>query len=151
MYKTWVTVLAASIGVAGWTNLAVAGLFSAKRPVIAILADDLFLGDAEGHSNGAGTLGIQSRRMNPAVSCIGQFTSSVARGGSGQVQCNDGASGSFHFERLSVFSGYGVGTFSRGSISFAYGLNAEEAALYLKLPEGKKLAHNGTELELVDL
>ena len=151
MRKTWVTVLAASIGFAGWTNLAVADLFSAKGPVIAILADDLFLGDAEGHYSGAGTLAIQSRKKNPAVSCLGQFTSSVELGGTGQMQCNDGASGSFHFERLSVFSGYGVGTFSRGSISFAYGLNAEEAAPYLKLPEGKKLTHNGTELELVDL
>jgi hypothetical protein len=31
------------------------------------------------------------------------------------------------------------------------GLTAEEAGPYLILPEGKKLARNGTELELVDL
>jgi hypothetical protein len=36
-------------------------------------------------------------------------------------------------------------------ISFAYGLTAEEARPYLKLPAGKKLAYNGKELELVDL
>jgi hypothetical protein len=151
MHKMWVTVLAASIGLAEWTNPAVAGLFSAMRPVIAILADDLFLGDAEGHLSGAGTLAIQSQKKNAVVSCIGQFTSSAALGGSGQMQCSDGASGSFHFQRLSTFSGYGVGTFSRGSMSFAYGLTAEEAAPYLKLPEGKKLTHNGTALELADL
>jgi hypothetical protein len=47
--------------------------------------------------------------------------------------------------------GHGVGSSSRGSMSFAYGLTAEEAGPYLKLPKGKKLTHNGTELELVDL
>jgi hypothetical protein len=36
-------------------------------------------------------------------------------------------------------------------MSFAYGLTAEEAGPYLKLPEGKKLTHSGTELKLVDL
>ena len=36
-------------------------------------------------------------------------------------------------------------------MSFAYGLNADEAGPYLKLPQGKKLAQNGTELKLVDL
>ena len=32
-----------------------------------------------------------------------------------------------------------------------HGLTAEEAAPCLKLPRGKKLAYNGTELELVDV
>ena len=58
---------------------------------------------------------------------------------------------SFHFQRLPVFGGYGGGSFSRGSMSFAYGFSAEEAGPYLKLPEGKKLSHNGTELALVDV
>jgi len=50
-----------------------------------------------------------------------------------------------------MFRGYGAGSFSRGPMSFAYGLTAEEAGPYLKLPEGKKLTHNGSELELVNL
>jgi hypothetical protein len=62
-----------------------------------------------------------------------------------------GTTATFHFQRLSVFRGYGVGSLSRGSMSFAYGLTAEEAGSYLKLPEGKKLTHNGTELKLADL
>jgi hypothetical protein len=36
-------------------------------------------------------------------------------------------------------------------MSFAYGLTVEEARPYLKLPDGKRLAHNGTELQLIDL
>ena len=67
------------------------------------------------------------------------------------MRCSDGNTATFHFERLSVFRGHGTGSFSRGPMSFAYGLTAEEAGPYLNLPEGKKLTHNGTELELVDL
>lgn len=118
--------------------------------VIAILADDLFVGEAEGHLDGAGTLTIRSQR-NPAVSCLGQFTSSAALGGSGQMHCSDGATATFHFQRLGMFRGHGAGSSSRGSISFSYGLTVEEAGPYLKLPQGKKLTHNGTELALVDL
>jgi hypothetical protein len=150
MGKILITVLAACIGLAGSATLGGAGLFSATGTVIAILADELFMGEAEGHLSGAGTLAIKSQGK-PAVSCLGQFTSSAALGGSGQMHCNDGATATFHFKRLSVFRGYGVGSFSRGSMSFAYGLTAEEAGPYLKLPEGKKLTHSGTELKLVDL
>ena len=143
-------VLAACIGLAGSATVAGAGLFSATGMVIAILAGDLFVGEAEGHLSGAGTLAIHSQK-DPALTCLGQFTSSAALGGSGQMQCSDGATATFHFQRLTVFRGYGVGSFSRGSMSFAYGLTPEEAGPYLKLPEGKKLTHNGTELELVAL
>jgi hypothetical protein len=154
MRKYLIAVLAACIGLAGSATAAAAGLLSATRTVIAILANDLFLGEAEGHLSGAGTLAIRSQR-NPAVSCLGQFTSSAVLGGpgqgSGQMRCTDGTSATFHFQRLSVFRGHGGGSFSRGPMSFAYGLTAEEAGPYLTLPGGKKLTHNGTELELVDL
>jgi hypothetical protein len=50
-----------------------------------------------------------------------------------------------------VFRGYGAGSFSRGGMSFAYGLTADEAGPYVKLPRGKKLTYFGEELKLVDL
>jgi len=150
MRKMLIAVLAACIGLAGSATLAGAGLFSATGMVIAILAGELFVGEAEGHLSGAGTLAIHSQK-NPRLTCLGQFTSSAALGGSGQMHCNDGTTATFHFQRLSVQRGHGVGSSSRGSMSFAYGLSAEDAGSYLKLPKGKKLAHNGTELELVDL
>lgn len=149
MHKILIKVFAVCIGLAGSTTLVGAELFSATRTVIAILADDLFVGEAEGHLNGAGTLAIRSQK-NPALTCLGQFTSSAALGGSGQLHCSDGATATFHFKRLSVFRGHGVGSFGRGTMSFAYGIAHEEAGTYLKLPEGKKLTHNGTELALVD-
>jgi len=150
MRKILITVLAAYIGLAGPATSAGAELFSATRMVIAILADDLFVGEAEGHLSGAGTLTIHSQK-DPAFTCLGQFTSSAELGGSGQLYCSDGTTATFRFQRLSVFRGYGVASFGRGSMSFAYGLSPEEAGPYLKLPEGKKLMHNGTELALIDL
>jgi hypothetical protein len=54
--KILITVLAACIGLAGSTTLAGARLFSATGMVIAILADGLFVGEAEGHLSGAGTV-----------------------------------------------------------------------------------------------
>jgi hypothetical protein len=150
MRKTLIAALAAFIGFAGSTTPAGAGPFSATGPVIAIVADELFVGVAEGHLNGAGTVAIRSQE-NPALTCVGQFTSSAERGGSGHLQCSNGTTAEFHFQRLSVFCGYGAGSHSRGSMSFAYGLTADEAKPYLKLPEGKKLRHNGTELALVTL
>jgi len=148
--KILVPVLAACIGLAGAGTLAGAGLFSATGSVIAIVAGDLFVGEAEGNLNGAGTLAIRSQKAS-GPSCLGQFTSSASLGGSGQMQCSDGTTATFQFRRLSVFSGHGVGHSSRGPMSFVYGLAADEVGPYLKLPEGRKLTHNGTELELADL
>ena len=150
MRKYLITVLAACIGLAGPATAAGAGLLSATRTVIAIVAGDLFVGEAEGHLDGAGTLAIKSQK-NPTVHCLGQFISSAALGGTGHMHCSDGTSATFQFQRLTAFRGHGVGNFGHGLMSFAYGLSVEEAGPYLKLPAGKKLAHNGIELQLVDL
>ncbi|HLX80656.1 MAG TPA: hypothetical protein VKS43_08740 [Burkholderiales bacterium] len=150
MRNILLTVLAAGIGVAGPAAPASAGLLSATGAVIAILAGELFVGEAEGHLGGAGTITIHSQK-NPALICVGQFTSSVALGGSGQLQCSDGATATFHFQRLSVLRGYGAGDFSRGPMTFTYGIPVEDSGPYLRLPAGKKLTQNGAQLELVDL
>ena len=134
MRRIFITLLAACIGLAGSATSTGAGLFSATGAVIAILAGDLFVGEAEGHLGGAGTLAIRSQK-NPALTCTGQFTSSAA-GGSGRMHCSDGATATFQFQRLNAFRGYGTGNFSRGSMTFAYGFTHGEALPYLKLPEG---------------
>ena len=149
MRRIVTTVLAACIGLTGSITPAGADLFTRTAKVIAILADELFTGEAEGHLGGAGTLAIRSQKK-PDLTCVGRFATSDL-GGSGQMRCSDGSTATFDFQRLSLFRGHGVGSFSRGSMSFAYGLTAEEAGPYLKLPPGKKLAQNGAGLELVDL
>jgi hypothetical protein len=126
------------------------GSASVRRILIPVLADDVFVGEAEGHLDAAGTLAIRSQRQ-PDLTCLGEFNSSAELGGSGRLQCSDGTAATFQFRRLSVFRGYGVASFSRGSMSFAYRFAPEEVGSYLKLPEGKKLTHNGAELGLADL
>jgi hypothetical protein len=127
-----------------------AGILSATGKVIAIVAGELFVGEAEGHLDGHGTLSIRSQ-SNPSLSCQGAFTSSAKAGGSGDLHCSDGSAGTFHFQRLTLRRGHGTGTLSRGPMSFAYGLSAEEAKPYLLLPPGKKLAYSGVELRMIDL
>ncbi len=148
--ETLLSAIAGCIGLAGAMVPASAGAFSATRTVIAIVDGELFVGEAEGHLNGAGTISIHSQR-NPALACFGQFTSTAERGGSGTLLCSDGVSATFRFQRLSIFRGHGTGTSSRGPISFAYGFTPEEAAPHLQLPGGKKFSPRGTELTLVDL
>ena len=148
MRKQWVASIALAIGFSGWTNLADAGLFSATRPVIAILGADLYVGAAEGHLSGSGTLAIHSQ-LDPGITCVGAFTSTALLGGAGQLRCNDGDSATFHFQRLSIFSGQGTGSYSGSPMSFTYGLSAAESEPYLKLPRGKSLRRNGEELHLI--
>lgn len=147
--RTLHAAMVACIGLAGAAAPGHAGALSATRPVVAILDGELFLGEAEGHLNGAGTIAIHSQQ-NPALTCRGNFTSSAALGGAGTLQCSDGASAEFRFKRLSIYRGHGTGTTSRGSMSFAYGLSAAESARYLDLPSGKKFAAYGNQLVLVD-
>ena len=113
MCKMLVTFLVASLGLAEWENVAAAELFSKTGPVIAIVANELFLGEAEGHLSGAGTIAIHSER-NPDVTCAGQFTSSAELGGSGQMRCSNGHTGTYHFKRLSLERGYGAGSCGPG-------------------------------------
>ena len=150
MKRALLKAIAACIGLASLSTPVDAGLFSATGKVIAILAGNLFVGEAEGHLNGAGTLSIHSK-ADPALTCVGQFTSSAMLGGAGRLQCSDGATASFQFQRLTVFRGHGSGETSRGPMSFAYGMSVEEAGRYLRLPAGKKLTGSGTALALVDL
>ena len=124
-------------------------MFSATGLVIAIMAGELFLGEAEGHLGGAGTLAIHSQRV-PSLTCTGDFTSSAELGGMGKLHCSDGSSATFRFKRLSMRKGHGSGSFTRGPMNFVYGLTAEEAAPYLELPKGKKLKDDGTQLRLID-
>jgi phospholipid transport system substrate-binding protein len=152
MHKMLVTGFAASLGIglAASPFPADADPFSAKGPVIAILAGELYVGEAEGHLDGSGTIAIHSQ-INPGVTCRGQFTSSAELGGTGQMQCSDSTTATFHFQRLTMLRGHGSGNHSRGSMSFTYGLTADESRTYLKLPAGKKLEHDGKQLALVDI
>lgn len=142
--------VAASLALlAGWTAQADAGILSRTGPVIAILAGELYVGEAEGHLDGSGTISLRSQDAH-GVLCQGQFTHSDKSGDSGNMRCSDGASATFQFRRLTLLRGYGTGTFSRGAMSFTYGLTAAESQSYLKLPVGKVLKVANNDLLLVE-
>ena len=123
-------------------------LFSATGTVIALIAGELFLGEAVGHLDGSGTLAIHSQKT-PTLTCTGKFTSSAEAGGKGQLSCSNGTSATFQFKRLTIRRGYGTGKLSRGTMNFTYGLSAEEALRYLKPPKDKKLRRDGDGLVLL--
>jgi hypothetical protein len=131
---------------AGWAGLARAQLFSSTGPVIAILDGELLVGEATGHLGGWGTIALGSN-SKPGFTCTGEFSTADALGDSGRLRCGDGASLTFHFQRLSMLRGYGVGDAGR-SLSFTYGLTAAESVRYLQLPLGKELRGEGGSLEL---
>jgi hypothetical protein len=134
------TFIAATLLLSGCANESGArmGLLSATSPVIAILADDLFLGEATGYMDRTGTIQIRSS-VNEDIRCVGEFRYTGAKTGIAKVRCNDGAEAALDFTGLSTLSGYGFGKSSRGPASFTFGLTPEQASQYLKLPRGKKL------------
>ena len=133
-----VLVAAVSVGGCATEDGARMGLFSATAPVVAILQDDLFLGEAVGYLDRTGTIEMKST-LNPDLKCVGSFQYSGSRTGHASVRCNDGAEAALSFNALGPLSGYGYGKSSRGPASFTYGLTAEEAAQYLTIPSGKRL------------
>jgi hypothetical protein len=144
--KLQASALALCIAFAGWAGVADAGLLSSTGPVIAVLDGELLVGEATAHLAGWGTIALRSL-SNPGLTCAGEFSATDARGDAGQLRCSNGATAAFQFHRLSLRRGYGAGT-SDSALSFTYGLTAEESAPYLKLPYGKALRGDGSNLAL---
>ena len=139
--------IAASLGLAGWTGAAGAQMFSSTGKVIAILDGELLVGEATGHLGGSGTITLHSGAAG-ARTCDGEFSFGGTGGDSGQLRCSDGTSAAFRFQRLTARRGYGTGS-DGSALSFTYGLSAEESAGYLELPPGKALRRKGDTVELV--
>ncbi len=142
-------VLGASLVAAAGALPVEAWVLSSTGPVIAIMGDELFLGEARGYLDGSGTMEIRPQR-NSEPTCVGEFTSTAELGGSGQLRCSNGATGTFRFKRLTLRKGFGAGSYDRGPMNFTYGLTAGESEVYLTLPPGKKLELFGTTPTLVD-
>jgi hypothetical protein len=145
-----VSVLLSAVGVSLLSGCA--SLISVSAPVIAILKDDLFTGTAVGYADRTGTIDVASI-LDPDTRCVGNFAYVGTKIGKGELRCNDGSAGTFQFNGLTMRSGYGLGTTTRGSMSFTFGLNTVEAAEYLRLPQGKTLRETikDKKLSLVDI
>lgn len=126
------------------------GLFSATAPVVAIIADDAFEGEAVGYMDRSGTIEMRSV-TDPEVRCAGDFRYTGKRSGRGLIRCNDGSAAEINFNSISSVSGYGYGATNRGPVSFTYGLTPEDAIEYLRAPEGKAVRINNGRAQLYEL
>lgn len=125
-------------------------LLSATAPVLAILYDDLFVGEAVGYMDRTGTIDIHSV-SNPEIKCVGNFRYIGSKTGEATVRCNDGAEAVLSFNGLTALSGYGYGKTSRGPASFTFGLTSEQAGQYLTLPQGKRISKESQGTRLRDM
>jgi hypothetical protein len=123
------------------------GLFSVKLPVIAILDENLFVGEAIGYLDRTGSIDLQSA-LEPKVKCVGTFRYTGLATGLADMKCDDGVRASLSFKGLGAFSGYGVGSTPKGPASFTFGLTPKEAVPHLILPKGKRLVEGSEGLRL---
>src|SRR5213075_1120421 len=65
------------------------GLISVTLPVIAILHDELFVGEAVGHIDRTGTIGLRST-LDPDKKCVGSFRYTGSKTGLADMRCDDG-------------------------------------------------------------
>lgn len=121
---------------------------SVTAPVVAIVHDDMYVGEATGYMDRTGVIRVTST-TKPDVSCFGDFRYLAAKSGKGNMRCNDGNVAEFDFYGLSMTSGYGLGQSTKGVVSFTFGLDADEAAPYLKLPENQRLQNKEGKLTLL--
>ena len=126
------------------------GLLSVRLPVIAILHDDLFVGEAVGYLDRTGTIDLRSA-LDPKDKCVGNFRYTGSKTGLADMRCDNGVEARLSFNALSAFSGYGHGSTLSGPASFTFGLNPEEAAPHLTIPQGKKLIEGSEGLRLVSI
>jgi hypothetical protein len=78
------------------------GLFSVTLPVIAILHDDLFVGEAIGYLDRTGTIDLRSV-LDPKIKCVGSFRYTGLKTGVADMRCDDGAEATLLFNALSAF------------------------------------------------
>ena len=123
------------------------GLFTVTLPVIAILNDNLYVGDAVAHINRTGTIALRSV-LDPKDRCVGTFRFTSLKTGLADMRCDDGVEAQLSFNAVSVFSGYGYGSTPKGPASLTFGLSAEEAVAHLTVPQGKKLVQRSDGLRL---
>ena len=84
-------------------------LFSVTLPVIAILHDDLFVGEAVAYLDRTGTIQLRSV-LDPKNKYVGSFRYTGPKTGVADMRSDDGAEARLSFNALSTFSGYGHGS-----------------------------------------
>jgi hypothetical protein len=143
--------LISTLALGGCANQAGArmGLLTTTMSVVAMVAGDLYTGQSVSYIDGTGIMKLKSS-TTPDRECTGDFRFESERLGVGDFECSGGTRVTFQFRALSTLTGYGFGRTRQGEVSFAYGMTAEQAEPYLRLPSGKKLRKVDTALSLTD-
>ena len=147
--RTWVALVVLALGLAGEARAGEPrpGWFSVRLPVIAVVHDELFAGEAIGHLDRTGTIEIRSV-LDANSKCAGEFHYTGLTSGMASMRCDDGTAALLAFQALGLMSGYGYGDTARGTASFTFGLDPEDAIPHLRLPHGKKLGKTAEGLRL---
>ena len=140
MLRICLAMTSISLSLSGCTTSSGArmGLFTATAPVYAVMYDELLLGKAVGYMDRTGTINIASA-VTDGMRCVGEFRYTGMRTGEADLRCNDGTIALIRFNAISSLSGYGIGSTSRGPVSFTFGMNLDKAEQYLVLPKGKRI------------
>jgi hypothetical protein len=125
------------------------GLLTTTMPVVALVSNEVYTGDAVSYIDGTGKMRLKAE-TDPQRECQGAFRYETGNFGKGKLQCADGSTAVFHFHAMSTLTGYGYGKADRGHVRFTYGLTPDQAAPYLRLPAGKKLQRKDSALLLTD-
>lgn len=133
--RAWLAVAALSLAACSTDGGGKMRLFSAEAPVVVLMVDDIFIGNAVGYMDRTGTIEMAST-SRADVRCAGQFAYTGARIGRATLNCSDGMQASVTFNALSNLSGYGYGAAASGPVSFTYGLTSADAVQYLRFPPG---------------
>ncbi|HVJ40462.1 MAG TPA: serine protease [Dongiaceae bacterium] len=103
----------------------------------------LYRGTSTGYMDMTGTIKMTSQ--DGTNRCTGNFQYVDSETGFGSLTCSDGRSARIHFTGLSMTKGYGSGMTSDGEqVSFVYGMEDDEAALYLRTAQSAGQGNGAT-------
>jgi len=147
--RTWIFAVVLLLELVGFAHAGEprSGWFAVRLPVIAVVHDELYAGEAIGYLDRTGTIEIRSV-LDANSRCAGEFHYTGLTSGVASMRCHDGTEAVLAFQALGLMSGYGYGETPRGSASFTFGLDPEDAVPHLRLPRGKKLGRTAEGLRL---
>ena len=142
---SWAVVAFTGATLAGCATVAeeTTRLFSSNTPAIAVVDGRVLWGVANFTSAREATVQLQNAEI-PRLACSGTLRYTATSSGSVSISCTNGHSLTSTFQALSALSGAGSNLVASPGFAFTYGLTADKAAGYLRLP-AERLVRAGTD------
>lgn len=112
-------------------------LLSTSSPALAVVNDTSLTGKVVLFTDRTGTLNLESD-TEPALTCMGHLRFTASETGVVNLKCSDGTDAIMTFIAVRETRGHGSGKTARGMARFTYGIDAAEAAAYLRPPAEKQ-------------